>query len=269
MTGILPPAPSRDELRDHLLRARIAGPVATPRENNLEHFRLLAERDRYYTFGLTFAGEWTPADVLELMAKRCGVNPDASYVAGIDTIDPDRTIDALAAMAERIGEAVRSRERVLLATGHPSGLLPVHAELARVLDGNGCPLLTPAAGWVYRTQTQYGTQAREVRYVGGVAVLAAGGGLHHTHSPRPMEAILRYLREAGQPAPDLVIADHGWAGAAGEAGIDVVGFADCNDPALFVGEAEGKIQVAVPLDDNVQPHLYAPLTAYLLDTHGS
>ena len=60
------------------------------------------------------------------------------------------------------------------------------------------------------------------------------------------------------------MADHGWAGAAGQAGITAVGFADCNDPALFVGEAEGLVAVAVPLDDNVPPHLYAPMTAYLL-----
>jgi hypothetical protein len=64
--------------------------------------------------------------------------------------------------------------------------------------------------------------------------------------------------------PDLAIADHGWAGAAGEAGITTVGFADCNDPALFAGEVEGKIAAVVPLDDNVPPHHYTPMTAYLL-----
>ena len=264
MSPILPTAPSRDELRDHLVRSRIAGPVATPRENNLQHFRRLSERDRYYMFGLTLDGDWTPADILELMAKRCGLNPDATYVSGVDAIDPERTIDALTVMAERVGEAARRRERVFLATGHPSGLLPIYLELARALAGRGCPIVTPGLGWAYRTQTQYGTQERHIRYVSGVAMLSAGGGLHHTHSPRPMEAILRHLRETGEPWPDLVIADHGWAGAAGQAGVDIVGFADSNDPALFVGEAEGKVGAAVPLDDNVPPHLYAPVTAYLL-----
>ena len=47
-----------------------------------------------------------------------------------------------------------------------------------------------------------------------------------------------------------------------------MGFADSNDPALFVGEHEGKVRVAVPLDDNVEPHLYAPLTAFLLHAAG-
>jgi hypothetical protein len=68
--------------------------------------------------------------------------------------------------------------------------------------------------------------------------------------------------------PKLAIADHGWAGAAGEAGIDTVGFADSNDPALFVGESEDKIAVAVPLDDNVFPQHYAPVVAYLLEHAG-
>jgi hypothetical protein len=76
------------------------------------------------------------------------------------------------------------------------------------------------------------------------------------------------LATANGDRPDLVVADHGWAGAAGQAGIDTVGFADCNDPALFVGEVEGKVGVVVPLDDNVLPSLYAPLTAYLLSGVG-
>jgi hypothetical protein len=79
-----------------------------------------------------------------------------------------------------------------------------------------------------------------------------------------MELMLRALADEGAPPPDLVVADHGFAGAAGRAGVTCVGFADCNDPALFVGEAEGDVAVCVPLDDNVMPDLYVPLTRYLL-----
>jgi hypothetical protein len=80
-----------------------------------------------------------------------------------------------------------------------------------------------------------------------------------------MREMLRALDRAGEAAPDLVFADHGWAGSAGEAGVPVVGFADTNDPAMFLGAEEGKVAVAIPLDDNVAPHLYGPMTAYLLD----
>ena len=101
-----------------------------------------------------------------------------------------------------------------------------------------------------------------------VAVVSNRGDLNHTHSPVPMRGLLADLAERGEAFPDLVVADHGWAGAAGQAGITTVGFADCNDPALFAGEAEGKVAVSVPLDDNVPPHLYAPMTSYLLAAAG-
>jgi len=81
-----------------------------------------------------------------------------------------------------------------------------------------------------------------------------------------METLLATLDRDRQPFPDLVVADHGWAGAAGQAGIDTIGFADSNDPALFVAEAEGIVSVTVPLDDNVAPPLYAPLTVYVMQS---
>lgn len=63
--------------------------------------------------------------------------------------------------------------------------------------------------------------------------------------------------------PDLVVADHGWAGVAADRGIDTLGLADCNDPALFVAEHEGKPIVTVPLDDNVPPQHYDPLSEFV------
>jgi hypothetical protein len=157
---------------------------------------------------------------------------------------------------------------VIVATGHPAGLLAVHQPLARALLATGTTILTPAMGWTYEVPMRSGRVTREVRYVGGVAMVSTRGELNHTHSPRPMEAMLADLAAAGADPPDLVLADHGWAGAAGEAGIASVGFADSNDPALFVGEHEGKVTVAVPLDDNVAPHHYSPLTDFLLHAAG-
>jgi hypothetical protein len=58
-------------------------------------------------------------------------------------------------------------------------------------------------------------------------------------------------------------------GRAAQDGIDTVGFADSNDPALFLAEAEGTLTVCVPLDDHVvNPRFYEPMTAYLLDAAG-
>lgn len=277
-------APSRGELRAHLVRTMIAGEVATPRQNNLLHYRRMAAGNPYYQFGLELKPSWTERTVLEMMVERCGVDPDPAHLFGDDTIDPDITIDMLEAMGERIGLAARRRENVVVATGHPATLTPLYQAVARALAAAGCRVLTPAAGWTYEIETGYGgSDLRRIVYAEpGVAMLEGDDRrTHHTHDPHPMEAMLRELSSgattsaSADPAeakpdiwPDLAIADHGWAGAAGQAGIDTVGFADCNDPALFAGAAEGKIDVVVPLDDGVSPHHYAPLTAYILDRAG-
>jgi hypothetical protein len=256
--------PARDELRRHLVASRIAGNVATTRQNNLENFGRMSRREPNYLFGLEPSGRWSYEDVLAVMAERCGVSPDPEHRTGQDTIDPDLTIGRLEAMAGRIGQAANRRERVLLATGHPHGLRPVHTAIGRALQAAGATLLSPAQGWRHPAGGPYGSDGHELRYVDGVGVMSGKVSLHHTHSPEPMRAILAALAADGEALPDLVVADHGWAGAAGQAGVDAVGFADCNDPALFVGEAEGKVLVSVPLDDNVAPHLYDPMIAYLL-----
>ncbi|WP_407642097.1 phosphatase [Actinomadura spongiicola] len=278
MTSI-PPVPTRDELRAHLVRNMIAGEVATPRENNLRHYRRMVAGHPYYQFGLELKPSWTEQTVLEMMVERCGVDPDPRHEFGVDTIDPEITLDTLEAMGDRIGLAARRRENVVIATGHPATLTPLYQAVARALDGAGCRLLTPAAGWTYEIETGHGgSDLRRIVYAPpGVAMLEDDHRTHHTHDPQPMEAMLRELAgtvSADSPEakpdfwPDLAIADHGWAGAAGQAGIDTVGFADCNDPALFAGAAEGKIDVVVPLDDGVSPQLYAPLTAYILGRAG-
>jgi len=260
--------PTRDELRDHLVDALIAGDVRTTREDNLIKYGMLAGRLSKAMFGLEPTGRWNLDDVLDVMVEKVGVSPDRNHLRGQDRIDPDLTIDGLDRMAEHLGRAGRDRSRVLLATGHPAGLLVVQMAAATALRGAGATVLTPGAGFQYQSMTRWGKVDRHVRYVGDVAVVSATGNLHHTHSPVPMRGVLGALAAAGEPPPDLVMADHGWAGAAGQAGITSVGFADCNDPALFVGEAEGLVAVSVPLDDNVPPHHYAPMTAYLLHAAG-
>ncbi|MBM7783584.1 phosphatase [Tenggerimyces flavus] len=268
----LPPAPTRAELREQLVASAIAGEVVTSREVNLDAYRGLARRERGRTLGLTFSGTWNGSDVLALMAEKVGVSPDESYLAGVETIDPDRCLDAIEAMVERLRGAIERGESVLLATSHVAALLPFYLELARTLELRGCRILTPAPSSPVvfdEPEPHIGTGPHYVRYMNGVAVLTtAESGLLDTHSPQPMEAVLNTLDESGEGQPDLVIGDHGWAGAAGEAGLDTVGFADCNDPALFVGEAEGKLRLVVPLDDDVDSVHYGPLVAYLLQPLG-
>ena len=74
----------------------------------------------------------------------------------------------------------------------------------------------------------------------------------HTHWPEAMRRMLVAER------PDLVVADHGFAGAAIEAGVETLSIADVNDPALIVAKAQGRTDVVVVLDDHVPAENYWP-----------
>ncbi|WP_372407816.1 phosphatase [Streptomyces luteireticuli] len=257
-----PAVPSRAQLIDHLVRTRIAGVVATPRDNSLDHYRKLAHGDRLHWLGVELGDRWRDEqDVLAVLAERCGVSDDPGLRTGPDTIDPELTVAALERAAGFLRKAAEAGQRVLLATGHPGGLLDVHRMTAAALRAAGCEVVSVPGG----LRAEEGT----VHQVAGVAVYERGATLWHTHSPGPMAAVLDALDRAGRPLPDLVVADHGWAGCAAQRGIDTVGYADCNDPALFLAEAEGLLRVAVPLDDHVvDPRSYEPMTAYLLGAAG-
>lgn len=252
-------------LRAHLLATRIAGDVDTPRSSNVRNAERMVERLPLYTFGLELRRPWTREEVLALMAERCGTSPDPALVDGPDTIDVDLTLAALARVRDRLRRAAARRERVLLATGHPTGLLALHVETAAALRAAGCTVVVVDVPPFPVLEHQDRRRPTHVRCLAGVHVLASGGELLHTHEPEPVRRLLAGLAAAGEPAPDLVVADHGWAGAAAQAGLEVLGYADCNDPALFVGEAEGLPLTVVPLDDNVRPHHYDAVADWLLD----
>ncbi|WP_043442639.1 phosphatase [Arthrobacter sp. L77] len=248
------------ELAAYLDSVRITGLVATPRQDNLKHMRLFLERNEHLEFGVEHTRDWTYDDVFDLMHERVGTSPDRNHTEGQDTIDAQKCVAALDRFADRLGASARRRERILFATGHPAGLLPVHAAFAQAVAAAGATVVRVPEG------RHFG--AGDIRQVFGVLVWHQHGGLMHTHFPEPMRLSLDTLTNTGHDLPDLVVADHGWAGHAANVGLPTVGFADCNDPGLFVSEAQGQLDVAVPLDDNVTPGLYEPLIDYVLGRAG-
>ncbi|MEU6608218.1 phosphatase [Streptomyces shenzhenensis] len=259
-------------LRAHLLAARIAGPVATSREESLRSYRLFAARDPRVLIGIDPELPWEQRDLIELMARRCGVSADPRHTSGHDVIDPELTVAALDAFAERIGAAARCGTPVLFGTGHPHRLLGFYAALADALSAAGCDVLTPAQGRRVDITTRFGLRTHNLDYVRGVALVREAAGERpggepgaHTHSPLPVRTVLAAAAEAGGPLPGLVIGDHGWVCGAGQLGFEAMGLADTDDPAPFVGEAEGRVSVVVPLDDGVRSAYYRPLTRYVLN----
>lgn len=195
---------STDALRTHLLAARLAGPVATTREQSLRSYRLFAARDPRATLGLTPERAWCERDLLRLMADRCGVSGDPAHVSGGDVIDPERTLSSLDAFAERLGAAAGRRAPVLFGTGHPHRLIGFYAGLADALSAAGCVVLTPAKGRCIDITTRFGVRTYSLDYVRGVALVreseASRAGSEtgaHSHSPLPVRVALDGAAEAG------------------------------------------------------------------------
>ncbi|MFH8403144.1 phosphatase [Streptomyces sp. NPDC018019] len=259
-------------LKAYLVRVRLAGTIATSREKSLTRYRLFAAGDPRALIGLEPANDWSVGEVLRVMAEQCGVSADPGHTSGPDSIDPDRTLAGLDAFADRLGAAAARHAAVLIGTGHPHRLLGFYGGLADALSAAGCTVLTPAYGRCVDIATRFGVRTYNLDYVRGVALMrepgvrrAPGEPGVHTHSPLPVRTALDAAADAGGPLPELVIGDHGWVCGAGQLGFEAIGLADTDDPALFVGQAEGRVSAVVPLDDAVRSDYYRPLTRYVLN----
>lgn len=250
---------TRQEFIDYLNASKITGQVATARENNIAHMHGFVEGNEHLEFGVKLTRDWSYEEIFELMARRVGTSSDATFLEGQDTISAEKCVDALTEYAGIFGQAVAASHSILFATGHPAGLFPIYAEMARAARAAGARVLTIDEGDLFLDG--------DIRQIFDVVMFEQYGNLQHTHFSGPMQLALAQL-EAREDAPDLVVADHGLAGFAASAGYPTIGIADCNDPGLFVSAEQGQILVAVPMDDNVTPHLYRPVIDFILSEAG-
>lgn len=247
----------RAALRAHVFDTGIAGDTRTPRESVVENCERLAADDPDKHLGIGRRGRDASAIVADVAAL-CGCSPDLRERTGPGVIDPDRTLDAVALLGDRLASAARAGERVVIATGHPTGLLPMYQAIATALADAGAKILAPVEDEELVPPRAH-RRKRKIRYFDGVAVLQAGADLVHTHEAWPMERLLDAAGEVG-----FVLADHGWAGAAIARGIEVACFSDVNDPAIAVAWADGLVRIVVPCDDNLPPSRYDPLRDHLV-----
>lgn len=241
-----------DRARDALVAAGITGPHRSHvRAGSIGKIDRLLEGDPDATFGLSGLESLSKDEVFSFMAELTGCPSDISDLSCEDAIDPDLTMAGIVRAAERLRDAARSGSTLLVVTGHPTGMLEHHI---RVVDQ-----YVAAGGKILRLREDerlpVGSKGRdrEVRYTGGVGCLADWGQLLHTHKSAAMEALLE-----ADPWPDLVLGDHGFAGAAIERGIPTIAVMDINDHALAVAHGQGRDVTIVPMDDNRLPHLYEP-----------
>ncbi|MEA2506110.1 MAG: hypothetical protein QOH48_728 [Actinomycetota bacterium] len=237
--------------RTALVAAGITGPHQShERAKNIAKLHALLEGGSDDSFGLGGVDRYSAGEVLGFLAELTGCSADIADLQCDEVIDPDKTMSGIFAAAQRLEEHARTGGTLLVATGHPTGLLENHLRIADSFREAGGKLLR------LREEERLAIpgRGREVRYVGSVACLADWGQLLHTHSAAAMEALLE-----SQPWPEMVLADHGFAGAAIERAIPTIAVMDINDYALAVPAAEGKDLIIVPMDDNRPPRLYEPV----------
>ncbi|MGH2712215.1 MAG: phosphatase [Actinomycetota bacterium] len=244
-----PASYEESELREALVDGGVAGVNSHDRVNVMWKLKRLCEGDTDSQFGLTGVSGLPLQKVLSLVSDASGIDPDPDIQHGLVVVDPERVLRRCEAIGDRLALAAERGERVLLATGHPTGVSLLYQEVGRLLAQSGAQLLRPLEGTTWHDRRG---RRRQIRYFVGVAMITDRGSALHTHSPEAMERMIAEER------PDLVFADHGLAGAAIEAGIDTVAVADVNDPALVVAHHQGRSGPTVVMDDNVQPESYWP-----------
>ena len=235
------------EHADNLLAAGLAGNnTSHGGENNLYKIRLMVDLDPNNTYGMEdLLRGVTFEEAYDAVSYQLGNPPDEDEIPGRGRIDPARTAEELLKAGRRIRAVAEAGGRFVFGTGHPGALLLYYIELAAWVEELGGQVLSAETGGLY------GPRDRPLDWAGPVGVLGNRASLFHTHSPDPMRDI---LDAAG--AVDLVVADHGFAGAAVAAGVPTVAIMDTNDPAFAVAASRGADLTVVPMDDN------RPLNSY-------
>lgn len=230
----------------------VAGWASHPLDNVRANIQMLLDHDPDKEFGLSGLQEGLTLErVLGLVEGATGAPIDRDARSGPVDIRPQPIVDSCEAAGERLAQACRRHETVILATGHPLGLAHLYHELAASLRAGGAAVVVQGEGTVWREP--HLAHDWEVVAWDGVMMLSDGDEPRHTHSPAAMERILR------DTAPDLVFADHGYAGAAIEAGIETISIADVNDTALLVARDQGRTEHVLVFDDHVEPDAYWPV----------
>lgn len=236
----------RTALERRLLELELAGTTPNTREANLRAIRMMLDGTSFYTFGIRIVadgmakGRFDEAAVVALMARANGLAGPEEYLGDFGVIRPEAVYEGLVEAAGLFGRVVRARGTIAFGTGHPGSMLSFYNRLATYARQAGATVALGKVGapvgvdWV-------------LDHVGDVAVTSDTCGVLHGHSTRPMEAVL----ESWNGPVDLVVGDHGHAGAAVNAGIACLAVMDTNDPALAVAKHLGAPDlVVVPLFDN-------------------
>lgn len=247
-----------------LVETQLTGRLAHNSRKGVEHAvqRLIAN-DPYWSLNLQLVMEagLDAGEVLSRLITSLGLTRSEFEARDDASINPERTAQQLFAALNKLHAVARDGGSILLATGHPGSLLESYRLLGDWLQNSG--------GKIWELPPH--TLSRSGHYldmVGGVVVLSDEGALVHTHSDEGLRE-----RFGLQDKPDIVVADHGFAAAAIDAGLQTVAIYDVDDPALPLAATLCDHVIDVPLNDN-QTNLYTAhalrecINSYIIKSHG-
>ncbi len=198
-----------------------------------------------YTFGITAIEqavgrrELKASKVREILETASGLKVPRFNTAAAGSFEPTQSAAELLTAVRQIAKSAQAREKIIFATGHPGSLLGFMQILSAWAKELGGEIWQLSAGFQAVRHRKLFIDA-----VGDVIVTSDSASAWHTHRPIFMDVILASVQ------PDLVVADHGFTGAALNANIPSIGIYDTNDPALPVAQYLGLPLTAVPLNDN-------------------
>src|SRR6266540_3539672 len=151
------PQPGRytdEELAEPLLGCGAAGPDCShDRANVLWKVERMVSGDPDGQLGLSGLTGFTVPEVLAMIGEEAGFHPDIfADGEGPVPIDPFRVLAACRAAGDRLANAARRGEQVVLGTGHPSGLPLLYMAVAELVEEHGAMPIRPAEGFVWREQ---------------------------------------------------------------------------------------------------------------------
>ncbi|HWR29556.1 MAG TPA: phosphatase [Negativicutes bacterium] len=243
------------KLMRQLEELRVTGPGSGhPRLKNMLALQEVKQGAARSLFGLPGLEALSEEAVLKEMASLNGCSANLLERDGDGYMDPRLTLAGMKRAAGKIRQVCARQGRILFGTGHPGAMLGFYFELLKLVRELGGVVVCPGSGLEVKRfrcpDCGLHDVVEQVDYVGDVATVTNGEGILHRHDEKPCELIIDAAKKAAESL-ELVIGDHGFAGAALVAGLSVIAIMDTNDPAIAASRLVGFDPIIIPMDDNL------------------
>ena len=207
----------------YLLNSHLVGPSGThSRENILKKVERFVDKqkrgetDKYKLNLPTLECR----EILDMIEKICGISNDFEYTERHEWVSLEVFKKAMLHATEIVMQVMQKSGKILIATGYSQSLLTTYTYIAKCLEKQGADINSPSIYSVY--------SAEKGQWFGGICgdtTVFKSTCVKYAHYDHILYETI--LEKGGRP--DLVIGDHGMAGAAIRAGIPTVVILDIDD----------------------------------------